>query len=419
MPERQGRGADFHRSTKAGASITFNWLGTAIYVYGNATKDSYRLSVDGQNVYETFDVPEGGLLGSMTGMQYEEHTAMLEVVGGKGLAFQYADLTIGLGYPGKNIANRTVQAVVDGNRPNPFFDFRNDSLGWVISPNMPIITFPNGTTSPVTQQMVTYGSNDGLSFTVTSANAFILWGSPARDHPVKRITISPKPGSSDLTSTKETFMFDVARYLDYQQVLYWESGLDRETSYTVEILPFIDRQLFAFNELQLLDGGSPSSPSSSPPSATDGGHRTRHLSPANITVIASRRNPSVLTHLNKLTYPPEGRRTNYPFGGRRCGGTLVSQKLGRRAKEKRTPKVTPYMGVVKHDTAPPSQPSSTPLPLSRETDVGLLPPQYQLSWTGATIRDGNAPTSPTVETSEMVKNGGRKWIKSGRNARIR
>ncbi|KAK1234998.1 hypothetical protein PQX77_001791, partial [Marasmius sp. AFHP31] len=68
---------------------------------------------------------------------------------------------------------------------------------------------------------------------------------------------------------------------------------------------------------------------------------------------------------------------------------------------------------------PPSQPFSTPLPLSRETDAGLLPPQYQLSWTGATIRDGNARTSPTVETSEMVKNGGRKWIKSGRNARIR
>ncbi|KAK1221446.1 hypothetical protein PQX77_015753, partial [Marasmius sp. AFHP31] len=377
MPERQGRGADFHRSTKAGASITFNWLGTAIYVYGNATKDSYRLSVDGQNVHETFDVPEGGLLGSMTGMQYKEHTAMLEVVGGEGLAFQYVDLTIGLGYPGKNITNRTVQALVDGNRPNPFFDFRNDSLGWVISPSMPTITFPNGTTSPLTQQMVTYGSNDGLSFTVTSANAFILWGSPAIDHPVKRITISPKPGSSDLTSTKETFMFDVARYMDYQQILYWESGLDRETSYTVEILPFIDRQLFAFDELQLLDGGSPSSPSSPLSSAIDGGRRTRHLSPANITVIVVV--PFILLAAVGV-------------------GVLLFRK---RAKEKRTPKVTPYVGVVKHDTAPPSQPSSTPLPLSRETDAGSLPPQYQPSWTGATIRDGNAPTSPTVETIEM------------------
>ncbi|KAL0069421.1 hypothetical protein AAF712_003446 [Marasmius tenuissimus] len=100
LPERRGRGADFHRSTKAGASITFNWLGTAIYVYGNATKDSYKFSVDGQDVHETFDVPEGGLLGSKTGMPYKEHTAMLKVVGGEGLAFQYADLTIGLGYPG-------------------------------------------------------------------------------------------------------------------------------------------------------------------------------------------------------------------------------------------------------------------------------------------------------------------------------
>ncbi|KAK1235879.1 hypothetical protein PQX77_000879 [Marasmius sp. AFHP31] len=185
--------------------------------------------------------------------------------------------------------------------------------------------------------MVTYGSNDGLSFNVTSVNAFILWGSPDRNHPVKRITISPKPGSSRLTSTKETFMFDVARYLDYQQILYWESGLDRETSYTVEIFPVIGRQLFAFNELQLLDG----------------------------------------------------------------------------AKEKRTAKVTPYVGFIEHDTAPPSQPSSTPPP-SRETDAGSLPSQYQPSCTGATIRDGNAPTSPAVETSGTAKDAGTKWIKSGK-----
>ncbi|KAL0060077.1 hypothetical protein AAF712_013153, partial [Marasmius tenuissimus] len=97
---RVGLGADFHNSTKAGASITFNWLGTAIYVYGTGTKESYNFSVDGQEVGETFDVQQGGLLGSMTGMQYKEHEAILQVVGGAMLAFQYADITIGLGYPG-------------------------------------------------------------------------------------------------------------------------------------------------------------------------------------------------------------------------------------------------------------------------------------------------------------------------------
>ncbi|KAK1223376.1 hypothetical protein PQX77_013748, partial [Marasmius sp. AFHP31] len=85
--QRQGRGADFHNSTKAEASITFNWLGTAIYVYGTGTRESYRFSVDGQNVDQTFDVPQGGLLGSMIGMQYKEHNATLEVVRGEMLAF--------------------------------------------------------------------------------------------------------------------------------------------------------------------------------------------------------------------------------------------------------------------------------------------------------------------------------------------
>ncbi|KAL0058725.1 hypothetical protein AAF712_014585 [Marasmius tenuissimus] len=252
--ERQGRGADFHNSTKAGASISFNWLGTAIYVYGTGTRDSYSFSVDGQNVSQTFNVQQGGLLGSMTGMQYKEHNATLKVVGREMVAFQYADLTIGLGYPGKEIKNSTIEAVLGPNEPNPYFDFKNDSSGWAPESGIATITFPNGTTSPVTRQMATKGRNDSLRFNVTSAGTFILWGSIYKDHPVKRITISPRPGSSDPTGIKETFMYDTGPYGEFQQILYWESGLDWGTSYTVDISAATDQQKLAFNQLQLLDG---------------------------------------------------------------------------------------------------------------------------------------------------------------------
>ncbi|KAJ8085553.1 hypothetical protein PM082_004371 [Marasmius tenuissimus] len=254
---REGLGADFHNSTKAGASITFNWLGTAIYVYGIGTKESYNLFVDGQNVSKTFDVQQGGLLGSMTGMQYKEHEAILQVVGGAMLAFQYADITIGLGYPGGKIQNQTIQAVLEEggtHKPNPFFDFKNDSSGWAPESDLAAITFPNGTSSLITRQMLTDGLNDSLRFNVTSASAFILWGSLYSDHYVKRIAISPRPGPNNLTGTKETLMYDTGRYGDFQQILHWESGLDRETSYLVEVSAFKGQQRIAFNELQLLNG---------------------------------------------------------------------------------------------------------------------------------------------------------------------
>ncbi|KAK1222560.1 hypothetical protein PQX77_014585 [Marasmius sp. AFHP31] len=394
--QRQGRGADTHKSTKAEASVTFNWLGTAIYVYGTSRKESYKFSVDGQDVGQTFDVQQGGLLGSMTDMQYKEHDAKLEVVGGEGLAFQYADLTIGLGYPG------------------------NDSSGWEVEGgNLATITSPNGTTSNITRQMVTNRLNDGLRFNVTAASAFILWGSLYLTHPPKRATISPSPGSSDLTGTKETIIYNTGAYVDYQQVLYWESGLDRETSYTVEISQFVGKQLMSFNELQLLDGGSPppSAPSTTDeaPSVTDEGHHRPHLAPANIAVIVSRCNIFTFARADKLGVA----KVVAPILFLVAIGVGVLWYRRRRANlGRQTPLVTPYVGVSK-DTAPLSKTSTSPrapppappqtslsssTPTSqpsREVDAGPLPPQYNPLWAAAPSGD---QTVPAIRPAEPVQN---------------
>ncbi|KAK1216037.1 hypothetical protein PQX77_021339 [Marasmius sp. AFHP31] len=392
--QRQGRGADSHKSTKAEASVTFNWHGTAIYVYGTGRKESYRFSVDGQDVGQTFDVQQGGLLGSMTGMQYKEHNATLKVVGGEGLAFQYADLTIGLGYPGNEKKNQTIQAVIEDSssiQPNPFFVFKNDSQGWAPDTYIATITFPNGTKSSITREMVTIGRNDGLRFNVTSSNAFILWGSPNAGHPVKRATISPRPGSSDLTSTKDTFIFDIGRYLDFQQILYWEGGLDRETVYTVEISPFVDQQKTAFNELQLLDGGPPSR-QPVPPTTVNEEHR-RHLAARYIAVIVV---------IPILILAAIG------------AGALWFQK---RAKQRRAARVTVY--DVNFDDAPLPQPSSTVSRPSREVDGGPLPPQYDHAWASAPMEGGNVPSTPAPRTASAVPNGRGKLKRFGRNEMVR
>ncbi|KAK1229273.1 hypothetical protein PQX77_007671 [Marasmius sp. AFHP31] len=362
----------------AGAFVNFNWVGTAIYVYGNSTRESYSFSVDGQDVGQTFDVQQGGLLGSKIGMQYKEHNATLKVVGGEGLAFQYADLTIGLGYNGKERKNETVQAVVeegDSYRPNPFFDYHSSSLDWRPDTFKAIVTLPNGTTSPITRQMITAGRNDSLGFHVNSSNAFILWGSLYKDHATKRITISPDPRSNNLTSTKETFMYDTGRYQDYQQILYWESGLNRETSYVVNITALdAVHQKFAFNELQLLDGGLPLATGA-----------RQHLLPRDIAMIVV---------LPVFLFATIGI------------GTLWFHK--RQTKRMQALVVTPYVGIFKN--APPSQSSSSPPPASTtatsqscEIDAGPLPPQYNPLWAHVSSGDGSVPFHSAIRAIEMVQ----------------
>ncbi|KAL0570830.1 hypothetical protein V5O48_011126 [Marasmius crinis-equi] len=213
------------------ASIQIDWTGTGIYFYGNASSDSYNLKVNGQDV-QSVDVPNGGLLGSKDGLPYKQHSATLTVSGGKMVAFQYAQVTIGYGYPGNNTQNHTIQAVSDdGKIPNKqFFNFAGgDGGSWAPEAPQAGITFPNGTETKISYQMKTNQKDDALCFEVNNASGFVLWGSMYNDHSPKRATIMPNPTTN--TSSKSTDIYNICVWLDFQQVLYWESGLDYDTTY--------------------------------------------------------------------------------------------------------------------------------------------------------------------------------------------
>jgi hypothetical protein len=92
----QGIGSAIHRTTNPGSTIELNWVGTAVYLYGNATRVSYQITVDSVDIG---DVGGQGLLGSKTELQYGEHSAVLTALGGSTVSFWYADVTIGVGYP--------------------------------------------------------------------------------------------------------------------------------------------------------------------------------------------------------------------------------------------------------------------------------------------------------------------------------
>ena len=97
----QGVGIDSHQTNYSGATMSISWVGTAVYLYGQASAASYSIDVDGASIpFAAVNVEQGGLLGSRTGLQYGNHTVTLTTSGTAYVAFQYAELTIGIGYVG-------------------------------------------------------------------------------------------------------------------------------------------------------------------------------------------------------------------------------------------------------------------------------------------------------------------------------
>ncbi|KAK7451207.1 hypothetical protein VKT23_012543 [Stygiomarasmius scandens] len=129
----QGIGADIHRTSAAAATMELNWTGTAVCLYGDAIPGSYTIFVDNVDI-DASTQSVTGLLGCQSDLEYKVHNVKLQVVGGHEVAFQYAELTIGAGYPGTDISNYTIQAVIGSNPvlPNEYFNFtdgNNSSAG--------------------------------------------------------------------------------------------------------------------------------------------------------------------------------------------------------------------------------------------------------------------------------------------------
>jgi hypothetical protein len=93
----QGVGVDYHQTTLPGAYMELSWVGTAVYLYGNASAGSYIVLVDGEDIGSNSNK---GVLASKSGLDYGNHNVRLTARGGSQVVFQYAQVTIGMGYPG-------------------------------------------------------------------------------------------------------------------------------------------------------------------------------------------------------------------------------------------------------------------------------------------------------------------------------
>ena len=118
---------------------------------------------------------------------------------------------------------------------------------------------PNGTSVPLPRQMVTYVAGDFVTFTLNETTAFFLRGAVNFDHGFKLVTLTPY---SDPSQSKTRIINDYSSILSFRTILYWESGLDRDETYRVQITPLAASSQpppgtgssFSFSELDIIDG---------------------------------------------------------------------------------------------------------------------------------------------------------------------
>lgn len=93
-----------------------------------------------------------------------------------------------------------------------------------------------------------------MTFTLNQTSAFFLRGTVNRDHGPKTVTFTPQSNPSQI---KTTIINDYSSVLSFASVLYWESGLDRNQTYTVQITQLGGPSQptgFSFSELDIIDG---------------------------------------------------------------------------------------------------------------------------------------------------------------------
>jgi len=95
-----GAGPSSHRTQFVGASVQLDWVGTAVYLYGEGSQDGYTIELDGSwtNQTSTF-LSTPGLLFSQSNLTYGPHTLVLQVVK-SGATISNATITVGMGESG-------------------------------------------------------------------------------------------------------------------------------------------------------------------------------------------------------------------------------------------------------------------------------------------------------------------------------
>lgn len=91
-------GTSSHSTTLVGASVSIDFVGTAVNLTGHAAAGAYSTTLDnGQSI---IGAPDGANLVSHNGLDYTKHTLVLNVIQQQQVDIVSAQLTVGVGDPG-------------------------------------------------------------------------------------------------------------------------------------------------------------------------------------------------------------------------------------------------------------------------------------------------------------------------------
>ncbi|KAF8915800.1 hypothetical protein CPB85DRAFT_1291849 [Mucidula mucida] len=219
--ENLSSGTSLHSTTLSGASLKIDFKGTAIYLYGTGSADAYTTSLDGK---DTSGSPSDDLLASYTGLDYASHSLVLTTTQNSQLNFTSALLTVGIGEAGASINKTSIDAVNVASDGSSSLNSYFTTFG-----NGPFSTDHDATGYP---RIDTTGDGSKIMFEFSSASALFVYGTTNYDHEIYSVSLNPTAG----VSTSSRTFNDTSRWFAYDNLVYWETDLNRSLTYQVTFM---------------------------------------------------------------------------------------------------------------------------------------------------------------------------------------
>lgn len=244
-------------------------MGTAIYLAGSGTAGAYSTTLDGADAVN--GTPTNEYLVSHDGLDYEAHTLVLNTTSTSQLNVTSALLTVGIGNEGARITDTNHTAINVASNGSASLD-----SFFKTNPNNGQFNFDHD--AQTYSRIDTTGAGSTISFSFSSASAVLVYGTTNYDHDIFSVTLSPAAGVSTSTRTFNS----TSKWFAYDSLTYWETGLDRDKTYSVTFENLVPGKFFDIHQVLLHDGvpASTSSSSSSSSTASNSGSSSSSASSA-------------------------------------------------------------------------------------------------------------------------------------------
>ncbi|KAJ6628884.1 hypothetical protein B0H10DRAFT_102655 [Mycena sp. CBHHK59/15] len=216
------QGSSSHFTSLAGATVQIQFMGTAVFIYGQGTAGAYSTTLDGGQ--EVTGTPSGSALASYTDLSNtDKHTILLKVTVAQTLSLSYATFTIDSAVQPNAVVNQTQTAVTLGANNTPFTNafFTTSGTG----------PFNNDHSDQNYTRLDTSASDSTFSFAFTNTSVVFVYGTSNYDHQTFSVELDPPVGVSQgariFNATSKWFVLG--------NLIYWESGLDQSQKYQVKI----------------------------------------------------------------------------------------------------------------------------------------------------------------------------------------